>query len=92
MFSPLLKYFEPSVNVLINGIPMRVPEGCSAAAAILLQKNVITRTSTVSDSPRAPYCMMGVCFECFLQIDGKDNQQGCLVIVTEGMSINVQLS
>ena len=29
-----------------------------------------TRTSPITDEKRAPYCMMGVCFECLMVIDG----------------------
>ena len=45
----------------------------------------------MSGQGRAPYCMMGVCFECLMEIDGEPNQQGCLVIVREGMRIDRQL-
>ncbi|RZV48935.1 MAG: (2Fe-2S)-binding protein, partial [Pseudomonadales bacterium] len=37
--------------------------------------------------PRAPYCMMGVCFECLVEIDGVPNCQSCRVSVKEGMQI-----
>jgi len=33
---------------------------------------------------------MGVCFDCFVEIDGKQNQQSCLVPVCEGMQVKVQ--
>ena len=35
--------------------------------------------------------MMGVCFECLMEIDGTPNQQACLVPVAENMRINRQL-
>jgi hypothetical protein len=50
-----------------------------------------SRTTPVTGAPRAPYCMMGVCFECLLEIDGEPNQQGCLVTVRAGMRIERQL-
>jgi predicted molibdopterin-dependent oxidoreductase YjgC len=34
--------------------------------------------------------MMGVCFDCLMEIDGIPNRQACLVTVTEGMRINLQ--
>jgi predicted molibdopterin-dependent oxidoreductase YjgC len=34
--------------------------------------------------------MMGVCFDCLMEIDGVANQQACLVTVAEGMRINRQ--
>ena len=44
----------------------------------------------VSGAPRLPYCMMGVCFDCLVTIDGVGNRQGCLVPVAEGMQIEIQ--
>jgi NADH dehydrogenase/NADH:ubiquinone oxidoreductase subunit G len=45
----------------------------------------------VSGAPRAPYCLMGVCFECLVTVDGVGSRQGCLVPVREGMVIETQL-
>ena len=43
-------------------------------------------------SARAPYCLMGVCFECLMEIDGEPDVQSCLVTVREGMTVRRQLS
>ncbi|RWH69325.1 (2Fe-2S)-binding protein [Mesorhizobium sp.] len=48
------------------------------------------RRSAVSGEPRAPLCMMGVCFECLVEIDGQRNEQACLVRVRSGMTIRRQ--
>ena len=79
-----------TVTVIINGAPFRAPSGCSAAAALLLAGAMPARTTPVSGAPRAPYCMMGVCFDCLVAIDGTPNQQGCMVPVAEGMRIDRQ--
>ena len=34
--------------------------------------------------------MMGVCFECVVEIDGLANCQACLTAVRPGMSVRVQ--
>jgi predicted molibdopterin-dependent oxidoreductase YjgC len=34
--------------------------------------------------------MMGVCFECLVEIDGVPNRQSCLIEVREGMRIRSQ--
>lgn len=34
--------------------------------------------------------MMGVCFECLLEIDGIPNRQGCLIPLRAGMDIRTQ--
>lgn len=89
MFRKLPDAEADSVTVVIDGEPARVPPSFTAAAAVLL-KGGIARTTPVSGSPRTPYCMMGVCFDCLMEIDGVANRQGCLVPVAEGMRINPQ--
>ena len=91
MFKLLPDAAGATVTVTINGKPFAAPQGCTAAAALLLSGATSTRTTPVSGAPRAPYCMMGVCFECLAEIDGVQNQQACLVIVADGMRINRQL-
>ena len=49
------------------------------------------RTSAVGGEPRAPYCLMGVCFECLVTVDGVGNQQGCLVPLRPGMKVETQI-
>lgn len=91
MFALLPDSPKQHVTVYIEGRPVAVPVGATAAAAMLMLGPSSTRTTPITGAPRAPYCMMGVCFECLMEIDGEPNQQGCLVIVAEGMRIGRQL-
>jgi predicted molibdopterin-dependent oxidoreductase YjgC len=90
MFALLPDVTPQWITVILNGHAVSVPAGFTAAAAMLLHGSGATRSTALSGEGRAPYCMMGVCFECLLEIDGEPNQQGCLVIVSEGMRINAQ--
>ena len=90
MFKTLPDAGSSTITVIINGKTHSVPEGCTAAAALLLAEAIPTRTTPVSGAPRAPYCMMGACFDCLAEIDGAPNQQACLVPVREGMRIERQ--
>lgn len=90
MFAPLPESTAQSVTVYIDGAAYAVPIGATAAAAMLMHGSDATRTTPVSGEGRAPYCMMGVCFECLMEIDGEPNQQACLVMVKEGMRIRRQ--
>jgi D-hydroxyproline dehydrogenase subunit gamma len=78
------------VTVFVDGRSVVLNEGESAAAAALLAGLTATRSTPVSGAPRAPYCMMGVCFECLMVIDGTPSAQACLVPVREGMRIERQ--
>ena len=90
MFTLLPEAPEARLTVYVNGTAVDVPAEATAAAAMLMHGEGATRTTPVSGEGRAPYCMMGVCFECLMEIDGEPNQQGCLMTVTEGMRINRQ--
>lgn len=90
MFHRLPGATGSEINITINGEPASAYANDSVAAAVLCHGMQSTRTSTVSGSPRAPLCMMGVCFECLMIIDGKPNQRACMVKVREGMTVEFQ--
>ncbi|MCC7485174.1 MAG: (2Fe-2S)-binding protein [Burkholderiales bacterium] len=89
MFRTLPETGDATVTVTVDGSAVRVPAHATAAAAVLLGEGVC-RTTPVSGTRRAPYCMMGACFDCLMEIDGVPNRQGCLVTVAEGMRIERQ--
>jgi predicted molibdopterin-dependent oxidoreductase YjgC len=64
--------------------------GDTVAAALLAAGVLACRSATVDGAPRAPYCLMGVCFECLVAIDGQGSRQACLVRVHDGMRIETQ--
>ena len=76
-----------SVEIEIDGKREFVPDGISVAAALLLLGYIPTRHTPHSGAPRAPYCMIGSCFECLLEIDGSANQRACQQEVCAGMRI-----
>jgi len=79
-----------SVPVTIDGRPFAAHEGDSVAAALLAAGVQACRTTPVSGAGRGPFCMMGVCFDCLVTIDGRPNQQGCQTPVRTGMKIEQQ--
>ena len=78
------------IAFLFDGEPVEAREGDTVATALLAAGAGATRTTTVSGVARGAYCMMGVCFECLVEIDGVPNRQGCLVAVTDGMRVRRQ--
>jgi predicted molibdopterin-dependent oxidoreductase YjgC len=81
---------DSSVRINFEGHTMTVPSSITVAAALLLSGVRTFRTTPISDMPRAAYCLMGVCFECLVEIDGKPSRQSCLTPVREGMVIRRQ--
>ncbi|NJO24067.1 MAG: (2Fe-2S)-binding protein [Sphingomonadales bacterium] len=78
------------VVISVDGATVTARAGDTVAAALLAAGLTSTRTTPVSGTPRAPYCMMGVCFECLVTIDDIGNRQGCLIPVREGMRVETQ--
>jgi predicted molibdopterin-dependent oxidoreductase YjgC len=90
MFKRLEKNPEKQVTVFIDDAPFVVPAGETIAAAVLVSGFRYTRTTPVSDTPRAPFCLMGSCYECLMVVDGLPNQRACKLTVAEGMKIERQ--
>lgn len=81
---------RPIVRILVEGAPVEARAGDSVSAALLASGRDVRRLTAVSGAPRLPYCMMGVCFDCLVVIDGVGNRQGCLVPLMPGMAVETQ--
>jgi len=79
------------VRVTVNGAELQCRQGDSVAAALFAGGVQACRDTAVNEVPRGPYCMMGVCYDCLVTIDGQANQQGCMTAVREGMQIERQM-
>ena len=90
MFRRLVEPERASVRLMVDGRAITAAPGDSVAAALLAAAVVACRTTVVSGTPRAPYCMMGVCFDCLVTIDGVGNRQACLVPARDGMAVETQ--
>lgn len=90
MFRRILKPETACCTVYIDGKAIIAHAGDTVAAVLLTTQINSFRRTPISGAPRAPYCMMGVCFDCLVTIDGVGNRQGCLVRVHHGMRICTQ--
>ncbi len=92
MFRPLIETQERPLTIFVNGAATAARDGDSVAAALLAAGYDTFGASAVSGVPRGPYCLMGVCFDCLLVIDGIANRQACLTPVRNGMRVETQHS
>ena len=79
-----------AVAITVDGKRVDARSGDTVAAALIAAGFDHCRTTPVTGAPRAPYCLMGVCFECLVTIDGVGSRQGCLVPVRDGMVVETQ--
>ena len=87
MFKRFNQKAKLSVKIEFDGTVVEAVEGDTVAGAIMAAGISDLREAPVSGAPRGPYCMMGVCFECLVEIDGIGHQQACLLSVKNGMII-----
>jgi predicted molibdopterin-dependent oxidoreductase YjgC len=90
MFRRLPDDPRPAVTIDLDGEAVAARDGDTVAAAVLAAGVGYSRTTPVSGRPRLPYCMMGVCFDCLMEIDGVPNRQACMVRVRDGMKVRRQ--
>ncbi len=74
------------VRVWFDGVPLALPRGDNLAAALLAAGVGVFRRTPASGAPRAPYCMMGACFDCLVAVDGVV-RQACMLAVEDGQRI-----
>lgn len=84
---------QPDVPVLFEGRTLLALTGETVASLLLrhVDAGAFRREERLGEA-RAPLCLMGVCFDCLVTIDGQENQQSCLIAVAPGMRIARQLT
>ncbi|KEA04434.1 MULTISPECIES: (2Fe-2S)-binding protein [Rhizobium/Agrobacterium group] len=89
MFTPIGSS-EATITIFFENEPIRARQGETVAACLLRAGVRYFRTTPVSGSKRLPYCMIGHCFDCLVEIDGIGSRQACLSQVQDGMKLRVQ--
>lgn len=78
---------EITVAFTFEGETLRAAAGDTVAAALMANGVTTLRTTPVSGAPRGPWCLIGDCFDCLVEIDGRANLQACQILVAEGMAV-----
>jgi D-hydroxyproline dehydrogenase subunit gamma len=73
------------IVVMVNGKPVAVREGASAAVAMMMGGASCRRS--VRGELRGPLCGMGICFECRAEVDGIPHLRSCQILCRPGMAI-----
>ena len=78
----------PVVSISVDGSRVHAHAGEMLAAALMAAGLVRLRGSPRCGDPRGAFCLMGVCQECLVRIDGKISQ-ACLVAVSDGLAVEL---
>ncbi len=76
-----------TVTIHLDGAAIAAPRGENLAAVLLSQGVLATGTAPVTRAPRGPYCMIGTCFGCLVEIEGVGDRRACLIPVLEGLRV-----
>ena len=82
-----------AVTVLVNGEPCEAYEGETVATVLFLAGGQVWGTDR-GGAPRAPFCNMGVCYDCLVEVreasapDGTRKVRACMTPITAGMVIS----
>ncbi len=77
------------VEIFVDGRRVPAREGDALAVALLKAGVTQFRSTAVSGQPRAPLCLMGVCFDCLVDVNGMQNVQSCMVQVEDGLQVEL---
>lgn len=87
----MFKRTEPTdCTIHWDGAAIAARAGESLAASLLAAGIGTFRTTAVSGAARGPLCLMGACFECLVEVDGRANVQACMIAVRQGMNARPQ--
>lgn len=75
-------------TVRVNDVAVAVDRNTSIAAAVMIVGSHCR--ISVSGEPRAPFCGMGICFECRAIVNGNMHSRTCQMLCTPGMEIQSQ--
>ncbi len=74
----------------MDDTPVRAYRGESIAAALLAAGRRHSRLTTRLRERRGPYCVMGVCWECVVVVDGRPNVRSCVTPAAPDMRVETQ--
>ena len=78
-----------AVTVTVDGRPIAAFAGETVTTALLAAGVRHVRHSAVLGAPRGAFCLMGVCQECLVAVDGRQ-VLGCQVTVADGMRVETE--
>ena len=85
-FVRVARWTSPTITISIDGEIVEVPKGQSILVSVLSHRAAL-RTQMVSSEPRAGFCLMGACQECWMWLDDGRRVRACTTTVDAGMAV-----
>lgn len=77
---------RPAVVFELDGRPASALAGDTVLTAVLTQSRQL-RVNEFSGQPRAGFCMMGACQDCWVRLDDGRSLRACQTMIEPGMRI-----
>ena len=74
------------VSFLLDGVLSSALEGDTVLTAILTQRHAL-RTSEFSGEPRAGFCLIGACQDCWIRTEDGQRLRACSTPIEAGMRV-----
>ena len=88
MFRKIKKQEEKKISFYFENEKINAYEGETIASA-LLRSGIVSFRKDLDKKPRGPFCMMGTCFECLVNVDNFESQQACQFLVKQNISVKI---
>ncbi|MGK9230408.1 (2Fe-2S)-binding protein [Inquilinus limosus] len=77
---------RPPVTIRVDGRDISCLAGDTLLTAMLLAGSRL-RDSEFGDGPRAGFCNMGACQDCWIFLEGGDKRRACTTYVSDGLQV-----
>ncbi|WP_447921110.1 (2Fe-2S)-binding protein [Achromobacter aegrifaciens] len=77
---------SPPLRLSWNGLPLQAHAGDTVLTALLLASQQL-RVTLGAGAPRAGFCLMGACQDCWVQTAEGKRLRACSTLVEDGMDL-----
>lgn len=78
---------RPRITLRLDGAPIEAQHGDTLLTALLAADAGHLRDSEFGDGPRAGFCLMGACQDCWVVVEGRGRVRACATMAEDGMEI-----
>ncbi|MEM8853135.1 MAG: (2Fe-2S)-binding protein [Pseudomonadota bacterium] len=88
-FVRLAEADRPTVTITVDGAPVDALAGDTVLTAMMLTKGFL-RYGEFDDAPRAGFCLMGACQDCWVWTPSGTKVRACSTLVAEGLTLTTR--
>lgn len=88
-FVRLAEQDRPAITLYLDGQPIRALAGDTVLTALLTTGRIL-RHSEFGDGPRAGFCLMGACQDCWVFLEAGARIRACTTFAAQGMRLSIE--